>query len=171
MTVGHRLFFAIRPPADLIPRIAALRDRAGTGHGRVEDHRLHVTTWLFPDHAALPPGLVERAGLALEALDARAFSVRFDRMSGDDRGIRLIPSAPSEGYAAFQHGLAAALARAELAPRPDWRFSPHLTLRYGGRQRIDEAVPEIGWRVAELVLIDSVLGANRHETLARWPLR
>lgn len=171
MEARHRLFFAIRPPAGLVSEIAVLRDRDGIGRGRVEDHRLHVTTWLFPDHDALPPGLVERACAVIAGLELCAFHIALDRLTGDDRGLRLVPSEPIRGYLAFQRSLADAMARAGLKPRPGWRFSPHMTLRYGGRQRIDEDSDGISWRAEELVLIDSILGAHRHETLARWDLQ
>lgn len=167
----HRLFFAIRPPEGPLPEIVALRDRNGTGRGRVEDHRLHVTTWLFPDHDVLPSGLAKRAMRAVDDMTLRAFHVVFDRVAGDATGLRLVANEPIRGYAAFQHDLAAAMTRAGLSPRPGWRFSPHMTLRYGGRQHVDEEVLGIGWRAEELVLIDSVLGAHRHETVARWDLR
>lgn len=164
----HRLFFAARPPAETIPKIAALRDRDGTGQGRVEDDRLHLTTYLFDDHPALPPGLVVRACAAVPQL--RAFRVNLDRLTGDDRGLRLVPSEPVRGYLAFQRALADAIALAGLVPRAGWRFSPHMTLRYGGRQEVDEPVLGISWLCEELVLIDSVVGEHRHEMLARWPL-
>lgn len=171
MAPRHRLFLAIRPPAGLLLEIAALRDRDGTGRGRVEDHRLHLTTWLFPDHDALPPGLAERAAHAADTVERRAFRINLDVMTGDDRGVRLVPSEPIRGYVAFQRDLAAAMTRAGLEPRPGWRFSPHMTLRYGGLQRIDEGLDGISWIADELVLIDSILGEHHHETLARWPLR
>lgn len=170
MEARHRLFFAIRPPDGLVPEIAVLRDRDGAGHGRVADHRLHLTTWLFPDRADFPHMLVERARQAVDTLDLRRFGIAFDRMTGDDRGIRLLPSEPILGYMAFQRTLAAALARAGLRSRSGWRFAPHMTLRYGGRQSIDEAIVPVSWVAQELVLIDSILGAHRHETLAHWTL-
>lgn len=166
----HRLFFALRPPPEVIDRLRPLRDRDGTGRGRVEDARLHLTTWLFDDHPVLPAGLAERAAAAASAVRPRSFRIVLDRLTGDDRGLRLVPGERVRGYEAFQRELAAALAAGGLTPRAGWRFSPHLTLRYGGKQTLDEMVDGISWIATELVLIDSILNEHRHETLARWPL-
>ena len=57
----HRLFFAVRPPAGVIPEMAELRDSFGQAKGLVSDEQLHLTTWLFDDSQDYPADAVARA--------------------------------------------------------------------------------------------------------------
>ncbi len=41
--------------------------------------------------------------------------------------------------------------------RPDWRFSPHLTLLYRDGEPVWRAVDNLGWPVRDFVLIESVV--------------
>lgn len=165
----HRLFFAIRPPAELIPEIAALRDSFGQTKNVVPDDQLHLTTWLFPDSQHFPADAAAKAQAAVASIPLPAFRVALSRMVGRKSHVVLLPSEELRGFMPFQARLDQALRSAGLFPRADWRFSPHLTLLYG-RHEMDEEIDTLSWTAHELVLIDSIVGQRRHDVIAHWPL-
>jgi len=165
----HRLFFAVRPPADVIPEIAEWRDSFGQAKGLVADGQLHLTTWLFEDSQVFPADAAERAQAAVVAVPLLRFRIVLERMVGGKSHVVLVPNEPLPGFVAFQGRLDLALRAAGLRPRPNWRFSPHVTLLHG-RQEVDQGIVPIGWEVEELFLLDSIVGERRHEIIARWPL-
>lgn len=165
----HRLFFAVRPPAEVIPEIAALRDGFGQTRNFVRDEQLHLTTWLFDDSQDFPTAAASRAQAAVEAVPLQPFRVVLDRMVGGRGNVLLLPSEPLRGFVVFQARLDHELRAKGLFPDPRWRFNPHLTLLYG-QHEIDVPVDAISWTAQEILLIDSVVGERRHDIVARWPL-
>lgn len=165
----HRLFFAVRPPLEVVPEIAALRDGFGQAKGPVTDEHLHLTTWLFPDSQNIAADQAERAKAAIAALPLVRFRVALDRMVGSGSHVVMLPSEPLAGFVAFQGRLDAALRAAGLSAGPGWRFNPHVTLLYG-RHAADEWITPISWEVEQIFLLDSVVGERRHDVIACWPL-
>jgi 2'-5' RNA ligase len=50
-------------------------------------------------------------------------------------------------------------------------FNLHLTLLYDEGRVAEEAIPPVGWRVGEFVLVHSRIGRNLpYALLGRWPL-
>ncbi len=165
----RRPFFALRPPPAVARRIAAAAELFG--HRVLPPERLHITLFILDDLLDLPPALVGALLGIGQAVALAPFAVTLDRLVGSQRSVALRPSGRDAGLAAL-HGQLAALARAAcIDPRDGWRFSPHLTLGYRDGVPSSERVAPVGWVADELVLIDSHVGATRHETLGRWPLR
>ncbi|MCW4462151.1 hypothetical protein OK349_10580 [Sphingomonas sp. BT-65] len=106
---------------------------------------------------------IDKVHWALERLDAEPFPVAFDHIEGDTLKPRKGQRTP--GY--FQRALAARIARCGI-PVPDYKFSLHLNLAYGGASARRAAVPLIEWAVDEILLIES--GNGRHIDHGRWPL-
>ena len=100
---------------------------------------------------------------ALRVFDAEPFSVAFDHIEGDTLKPRKGQRAPG----CFQRALTARIARCGV-PLPDYAFSLHLNLAYGGTSVRRAAVPPIEWPVDEILLIES--GSGRHVEHGRWPL-
>jgi 2'-5' RNA ligase len=165
----HRLFFAVRPSADVVPRIARLRDHFGQVRNIVADDRLHLTTWLFPDEQDFPTDAAAMAQAAMQDVPQQSFEIVLDEMVAGPSHVVLLPRQISTRYALLQAQLDKSLRRRGLLPRPGWRFRPHLTLVYGLHEAIPSFAP-IAWAAEEIVLIDSVVGARRHDVIARWPL-
>ncbi|MEG3088843.1 2'-5' RNA ligase family protein [Sphingomonas sp. PB4P5] len=163
------MFFAVRPPAGVIPEIAKQRDSFGQKAGLVPDEQLHLTTWLFEDSQDFLAETADRAQAAIASMPLRRFHVVFDRALGRKSHVMLLPTDPLCEFESIQRQLDLALRAAGLRPRADWRFHPHMTLLHG-RQKLDQAILPIGWEVDELLLLDSVVGACRHDVIARWPL-
>jgi 2'-5' RNA ligase len=97
--------------------------------------------------------------------------VIFDSAVGGLKSALLKPSEPIGALHMFRECLRAALLRAHLAVYSGARFSPHVTLLYGGQPMPEIPVDTVSWRVKEFVLIDSFVGRNRHVELGRWRLR
>ncbi|HEY0413404.1 MAG TPA: hypothetical protein VGD66_09695 [Allosphingosinicella sp.] len=54
--------------------------------------------------------------------------------------------------------------------RDGWKFNPHCTLLYRKGESFLRPSPPFEWAATELVLVHSLVGANRHIELGRWPL-
>lgn len=109
------------------------------------------------------PTTIAKVHRVLERLDAEPFQVAFDHIEGDTLKPRKGQRAP--GY--FQRTLAARISRCGI-PLPDYAFSLHLNLAYGGASVRRTAIPLIEWPVDEILLIES--GNGRHIDHGRWQL-
>jgi 2'-5' RNA ligase len=181
----HKLFFAICPALAVQPKIlnvtSSLLDTYKLRGSATRADRLHVTLCGIDEFAGeipLPILLnVQRAAASLAAL-TRPFTVQFNHVTsfvhrrqakasivlrGDDGVI---------GIEMLQQKLRGALYNADIAIKSSSGFNPHVTLIYGSDRAIDEqGIDPIGWKATEFVLIDSLVGLTRHETLGRWSLR
>ena len=170
-TVTYRPFFAILPPPDLALHIHDLGAEHGLPGHRVEPERLHVTTFPFDSYPTLPEDIIAQAKTVASGLSLPAFHLVFDRLVGDDRGVRVLPSRKLTGFEPVAAALETALREAGLAPVAGWRFHPHMTLLYGRGPTLDVRLPGgIRWKADRLSLILSELGAHCHVTIAHWPL-
>ncbi|WP_260597269.1 2'-5' RNA ligase family protein [Sphingomonas endolithica] len=165
----HRLFFAVRPSAEVVPQIARLRDHFGQARNIVADDRLHLTTWLFPDEQDFPADAAASAQAAMQDVPLQRFEIVLDEMVASLSHVVLVPRQISTRYGLLQAQLDKSLRRRGLLPRLGWRFNPHLTLVYGEHEAISSFAP-IAWTAEEIVLINSVVGERRHDVIARWSL-
>ncbi|MEJ0099974.1 MAG: hypothetical protein WDO12_09600 [Pseudomonadota bacterium] len=60
--------------------------------------------------------------------------------------------------------------RRQLHADPLRSFKPHVTLLYDRKVISQQELAPVGWNVAEVLLIRSLIGHARHEVLARYPL-
>jgi len=178
---SDRLFFAIKPDAPAAARIERLardlRSELGLRGSPFERERLHVTLYFIGDFPGIPDGAVERLSqIAGSAADTAPFRIRFDRVGSFPRKDRRRPLVlqGDDGVlavTALHDRLHGALAEAGLVPPAPGRYTPHLTLLYDDRSVADLTIDPIVWTVREFMLMHSLIGRSRHETLARWPLR
>lgn len=169
MDFRHRLFFAVKPPAAALPYIAEEQRHFWPGRAILHDH-LHLTTALVADQAAFPKAIRNVMVAIGDAIVARPFQIVLDQVATNGDAVVMCPSERLRAFWRFHRQLADLMRQAGLAPRPGWRFNPHMTLSYGfGRPFQIEILP-LSWTVTEFVLIHSYLGRTRHEIVARWPL-
>lgn len=161
---ARALYFMVKPPIELAEHIWRL---PRTDKGRAPS-LLHVTVLPLVDLALFPPEFVPLLRYLMRDFEAEAFELAFDRIKegkcvvlsgGDVRGVRrlqkkLVGLLEARDFTFF-----------ERAP------APHLTLRYRKDGRGNEEVEPIRWLADELLLIESVVGQQRHEPLGRWQLR
>jgi 2'-5' RNA ligase len=133
--------------------------------------RLHVSLLALVIDGDLPAGLVEEATEVAQTVRMPPLHVIFDRVAGGTRSAVLLPSEPLGALRMLRERLGFALIRAGVDVRLDRRFSPHVTLLYGGQPMPEIEIDPITWTVDEFVLIDSHIGLTHHETLGRWSLK
>lgn len=180
MAQQHRLFFALRPTPGAVQAIVAARQQACERHGLkgrpVAAERLHVTLHWLADHDEFPRALCDAACAAGAKLAAEPFDVRFDQVGsiGGARDPGPLVLSGGENLAAlrrFQRALGDEMKAAGIGHYARSHFKPHVSLLYPGVYVAREAIEPLEWRVDELLLIDSHVGAGVHELLGRWPLR
>ena len=176
----HKLFFALRPEGEAAARVAdlteGLRRRHGLAGWPTPAGRLHISLNGLGRHHRCPDGLVTAVRAALHGLAWPSFVVALDRCGswGRGEGKRPVVLWADDGligarllFEAIHHRLGAA----HVVRGPVRDFNPHMTLLRDETNVAERRVEPVAWRVRELVLLDSVHGAARHEVLARWPLR
>ena len=181
-----RLFFALFPSDEAIPKIVQtsqqLRDEHGLTGKSLSNDRLHVTLHHVGDYAGgLPNGLVETAQEVASKIEMPAFDVTFDRAmsfvgSPKNKPFVLRGNERYEGglaaLMAFQKGFYLAMCRAGLqGPRANAKFAPHVTLMYDSHGVPEQAVEPISWSAHDFVLVHSLLGQTKHIHLGHWPIK
>jgi 2'-5' RNA ligase len=154
----------------LIPELARTRN-AFRSPRPVPDEQLHMTLVPFPLCVTFPDGF---AGHLVRLISASAFPpcrIVLDRVVLGRRTGLLQPSEPIVGVNWLHRLVTGRLVQAGFRPLAAYRFSPHVTLFYNCSPQPPIYVDPISWTAEELVLVHSIHGASRHETLARWPLR
>ena len=176
-SVRHTLFLALSLDAAQAPAMAAtgarLARQFAPGSRPVEAQRLHVSLYaLASEVEALPRSLVDLGLRAGARVERPAFDVVFDRVARFGAGALVLACASPDALGelhAFRASLGIALADAGF-PVTTAKITPHMTIAYGARERVDVAVEPVRWRATGFVLIHSHVGAHRHDVLGRWPL-
>lgn len=175
----HRLFFAVIPDAGAaaaVERVAESLRAAKTVGGRwIAPARYHVTAFFLGDHGE-PAPLVAAAAAAAARVALAPFTLELDRVA-TFRGRHQVPCvlrcAPDSDRVLTD--LWQQLGRTLPAPVADLererRFVPHLTIAYADRMLAQPiAIDPIRFQADEFVLVDSPVGKDRHEVVARWRL-
>jgi 2'-5' RNA ligase len=176
----HRLFFALRPDAELLREI----ERTAQGikamnvlRGRwLKPQKFHLTVHFLGDFSA-PDSVITRSKAAAGCVACAPFEFMLDHVISFARRFNppcVLRCAPDSERAlrAFRSELGTALAAEGLGEHLEPRFAPHLTIAYGDKALVD-AIPiaPIRWVAQDFVLMDSFVGQGIHTELARWPLR
>ena len=170
LMLAHNLYFAVQPAADERQRIADLVASLRIGGVPVRLDRLHITTLSLVHDDVLPEGFAQEAAEIAASIRMPAFRVIFDRLVGGNRSALLLPSEQLEGLRMFRERLGFALMRAGIPFRQSGKFTPHMTLLYGGQPMPEQEIEPISWLVEDFVLINTVIGETKHVEVGRWPL-
>jgi len=168
--LAHRWFFALKPDDVMAHRTHAFAAEQLGETGLLPPAHHHITLALTPDFPDEPADLIAALLRAGDAVAAAPFTLHLDRLSGSARTVALRPSRAVPPLRALQAAIAAAMAAQGIAMRPDWRFSPHETLCYRKGAPFQRPVAGFHWSVTGFVLVHSVIGRHRHETIGQWPL-
>jgi 2'-5' RNA ligase len=177
--VPHTVFFAVTDAAgaeSLHERAGQIDRRLGIGGQLLEAGRLHVSLHAVGAYVGERPDAdIARWCRVADAVHSAPFEVVFDQVAtfgGGGNPLVLKSSGESDraGLLALHLALGMMLADAgqQIKPRS---FTPHMTLSYRGRRIAETPIEPVRWRPRELVLIDSHVGAHRHDLLGCWPLR
>ena len=177
--VAHALFFAgiasAAGAAILHERAGLIDQQLGIGGRLLEAARLHVSLFAVGAYLDVRPDADIarwcRAGAAVRCLSSE---IVFDRVAsfGGEGNPLVFKSADDVGVAgllALHQALGIELANTgERVKRQ--RITPHMTMSYRGKRIAETAIEPVRWQLHELVLIDSHVGAHRHDVIGRWPL-
>ena len=177
----HRLFFALRPEAQLLSTIesaVATVRTAATLRGRWQAaEKLHLTLRFLGDFA-VADDIVRRAIGAAEGIRFAPFEFALDRVESFPRRFNApcVLRCSNESAAplhALARELAGALSTAGLAEHHETRpYVPHVTIAYAECALSEPIVIQpIVWHARDFVLVDSRVGTSVHAEMARWPLR
>lgn len=153
------LYLMIKPGAAHRARLIRLCAALGIDIGYAPE-RWHST--LLPVGES-DPATIDALHRALVGFDAAPFSIAFDHIEGDT----LKPCKGQRAPGQFKRALAAWLTRRGII-LPDYAFSLHLNLAYGGTSLRHARVKPVEWSVEDILLIES--GNGRHVEHGRWPL-
>ncbi len=173
--IGHDAFFAVLPTAAGAAMIIDATRPFALGGKAMDASRLHVSLFAVVHYReAFPRDTLAAAIVAASRVRHPAFEVAFDRVArfgSDGRAVVLKAEddASSQGFHDLRAKLGAALADVgQHVSRA--KPTPHMTVAWGDGDVPETPVEPVRWRAHELVLIDSHVGAHRHEVLGRWPL-
>lgn len=88
---GHRLFFALRPPASIGERVASIADDYGKTFSLSAEPRLstlHVSVIGVGDYEDLPEDVIFAARQAGATVEGAPIAISFDRIMSFRRGAR-----------------------------------------------------------------------------------
>lgn len=173
------LFFALQPPADVIPQIMAaaraLRIEQQLSGRMQRADRLHVSLWgvkLAAEESAVLAAVATRVATQVRRA---AFDLSFDRAlsfagrkpPGEVSPVVLRGEGGNADAAALGTELAAGMGLSGVRAVT----TPHLTLAYDKQVVPEHVIEPIGWSAHEFVLIRNRVGSGRtYEILGRWPL-
>ncbi len=166
---AHRLFFTLMPPADLLGELAWLRGRDTQGRAEADD-RLHVTMFLFEHDIEFQTAIAARIHEALDGQTLPTCRLVFEQLVRGGDSTLLLPNEKLDGVLRLQSRLAMLLGAADLHPKNNWRFNPHMTLRRGKVVGATQAIDAVSWTANEIVLLDSLIGLTQYDVIGRWPL-
>ena len=169
--LGHRWFFALRPPARTAWQVANAADWFGTTGRAVRADHLHITLFLAPDRADADSDRLEAMIRVGEAVRAAPVAVTLDSVGGGNRSIALRPRRRIVALDALRRELVRHAGALGVAERAGYDFHAHMTLGYRDGGPFSEPIAPVAWTATEFVLIHSHLGRTRHDVVARWPLR
>lgn len=170
------LFFALRPPPRLQPRIESLgrglKQAHGLGGQPIGRDRLHATLASVQDPRYPLRDVIARAASFAAQLHHQRFSIRFEWTQSFDvhrRRFPLVLRGGSDGLSGFHHALSAGMRGAGFDVSAS--FTPHITLLWADRKVEEYPVAPISWTVEDFVLVMSLVGYSRHIVMGRWPMR
>ena len=178
----ERLFFGLFPGTET----SLHAERSGwrficnnhLGGKRLEPERLHVSLHHVGDYKRLRTSLIYAARRAGKAVSMSPFEVTFHFIAsfegapatdGRPPNRPLVLLGEGDGLLALHKILGAAMEKNGL--RAAEHFVPHMTLAYGPRAALVQAIEPIRFVADELVLIHSRLRLTQYEIVDRWPLR
>lgn len=165
MRASRPLYLMAKPPRDIAAQVADLprNDR------RRGPELLHVTLLTLFDLSAAPSDWLPKVLAAMNLFDGACFPLVFDRIE-ERRAVTLRTRNPLAEARAFQADLLRFLLEHRVPMMLGTTPVPHMTINYRGDGQGGRKIEPIGWTVAEILLVESVVGQTRHVEHGRWPL-
>ena len=148
-------------------------------HGRVRPiAHLHVSLHFFGYGSDVSKVLVTVLDPTCRAVAAQtsSFDIEFSRVMsfrrrlGDHPLVLVGDDQKNAAVKKLHQSLEAQLVKSRLASRPNNKFVPHVTLLYDKQTLTPTPIEPVIWRVEEIFLVRSEVGATRYERPGRWKL-
>jgi 2'-5' RNA ligase len=178
----YSFFLALFPDPGTARRIVEIGNGLRRKHGMQGKLRpighLHISMHGLGHGSEMPDVVVEGLGETCGTVAARTqpFEVKFDRVFSfrnrpGNNPLVLVGNDHGNGpLKKFHQLLELQLVTDRLSPGPNARFEPHITLLYDEKSLPPAPVGSVSWRVEEIVLVRSEVGATKYLRMARWPL-
>lgn len=178
----YDLILAIFPDDYTAQQISELGNSIRKIHGlrgklRPVTH-LHVSLPI-PRHVMHPPEtVIERIGRACKAVAPMIspFEIKFDRVmsfrgrTGNRAVVLLNNDHGGDGIMSLHRLLCAEFEKFGSATSAQPKFEPHLTILYDQQELTPKSIAPVCWRVKEIVLVLSEVGATKYHRLGCWAL-
>jgi 2'-5' RNA ligase len=158
------LSFMFKPLASDARAFVACRRNLKIGESYGCD-RLHTTALPLGDGRDVSDAQIDLLDQIVRTLDIQPFKLEFDRLCGN----MLMARRGATQVREFRQRASRLLAARGMTV-PVYRSPPHLSLAYDKPPNRTVRVPPIGYPVDRLLLIRSIYGEGRHETLCEWEL-
>ncbi|WP_296600060.1 2'-5' RNA ligase family protein [Phenylobacterium sp.] len=174
----HVVYLALQPTpeaaVEALARLDALPQRRRMSAKPTAPNRVHVSLAGIGDFKRPPTPVFEKVMEAIADVAVAPFVVEFNRIAtwggADPPCVVLWGDEGVIGVHALFSEIHKALWRADMAPRREPEFTPHMTLIYDRTEVPETPVEPVRWTATEVVLIHSVHGEGRHEVMGRLPL-
>jgi 2'-5' RNA ligase len=167
MSTSHTLYLFLAPPLPVREAVGRIRDLLGTVPRPVADDRLHMTVGAFGRFAETPHAGIEWVRRRLQGAALPSFRICLDTLVRTSGRALLMPGEPPAGFDRLQRALLERLGLHSAS----WRgIRPHVTIGYGGSPAATQAVDPIGWTADRLLLVESLVGEQRHIVHEGWTL-
>ncbi|MBX5172125.1 MULTISPECIES: 2'-5' RNA ligase family protein [unclassified Rhizobium] len=176
---GHRLFFALRPPAIVERQAASIADdycKTFSLSAKPRLTTLHVSVIGIGDYEVLPEDVIFAARQAAATVEGAPIAVTFDRImsfkrEGKARPLVLCSKDGLMPLMRLHVQLGVGLHNTGLRDNIDRNFTAHMTLLYDRKAVPPTSLDQpVSWTAREFLLIHSVLGKTEHHIIDRWPL-
>jgi 2'-5' RNA ligase len=174
------LFVAILPDEASIKLISETRERLQMKHetlGKlVRPKQFHMTLVYIDDyHGEIPERVIRNASDACQAAaNTPSFPISLNQLGsfkkGADTHTPVMTDDDNPTLMEFQKSLLKELILHGLPCKRNPKFNPHVTLSRGSKEIPKQAIERISWMVADIVLVQSLIGQGRHIHLGRWKL-
>lgn len=178
----YSLFLAIFPDQRTAQQITGLGNTFRQKHGLLGKMRpighLHVSLLSIGHATDVPETVIETVSHMCKAVAAitSPFEIKFGRVlsfRGKPGNYPLVLTDDNHGNDGIRklHGLLwSRFSRLFPASVSSPKFMPHLTLLYDKKQLVPELIEPVCWRVKEIALVRSEVGATKYCWLGRWTL-
>ncbi|MBY5865304.1 2'-5' RNA ligase family protein [Rhizobium leguminosarum] len=178
-SAGHRLFFALCPPAAVERQAGSIADDYGKTFSLSAKPRLttlHVTIIGIDDYQELPEDAVFAARQAGATVEGAPITITFDRImsfrrEGRARPLVLCGEGGLKPLTRLHVQLGVSMHNAGLRHNIRRDFTPHMTLLYDRKTVPPTSLDTpVSWTASEFLLVHSLLGKTEHRIIDRWPL-
>lgn len=180
ISAQYSYFLALFPDSNTAEQLVALGNQIRSAHEMRSRLRplthLHISLHFFGSGSDVSKALVSVLDPTCKAVAAQTppFDIELDRVMsfrGRPGNHPLVLMGDDQRNAAlknFHRSLEVQLVKSRLSSRLNNKFVPHVTLLYDKQILAPTPIDPVVWKVEEIVLVRSEVGATKYERPGRW---